>query len=143
MAKRIRLNEIGRYSADKMEQLLRVAVLETDKRLKAGSPTGDTGRLKNSWQISQNVADGTGKPPGQYGNSITPPDRTNYTKETLGNTYILYNNIEYSEPVITGNNLPPSWKGDWRSRNNQINQNYHLVVAKDIQNFIKRNAKDR
>ena len=52
MAKRIRLDEIGRYSTDKMEQLLRVAVLETDKRLKAGSPTGDTGRLKNSWQIS-------------------------------------------------------------------------------------------
>ena len=143
MAKRIRLNEIGRYSADKMEQLLRLAVLETDKRLKAGSPTGDTGRLKNSWQISQNVADGTGKPPGQYGNAITPPDRTNYTKETLGNTYILYNNIEYSEPVITGNNLPPSWQGRWRSRNNQINQNYHLVIAKNIQNFIKDKAKDR
>lgn len=143
MAKRIRLNEIGRYSADKMEQLLRVAVFETDKRLKAGSPTGDTARLKNSWQISENVADGTGKPPGQYANAITPPDRTNYTTETLGNTYILYNNIEYSEPVITGNNLPPSWQGRWRSRNNQINQNYHLVIAKDIQNFIKANAKDR
>ena len=45
--------------------------------------------------------------------------------------------------MITGNNLPPSWQGRWRSRNNQINQNYHLVVAKDIQNFIKANAKDR
>jgi len=144
MSPRIRLDQIGKYSTDKMEALLRKAVLETDRRLKKGSPTGETGRLKNSWQISQNVADGQGKPPGSYSTtSIAPPDRTNYQKETLGNTYILYNNLEYAEPVITGNNLPPSWKGSWRSRNNQINQNYHLVIAKDIQNFIKANAKDR
>lgn len=142
MAPRIRLDQIGKYSTDKMEALLRVAVLEADKRLKAGSPT-DTGRLKNSWQISQNVADGKGQPMGPYSPTvIAPPDRTNYQKETLGNTYILYNNIEYAEPVITGNNLPPSWKGRWRSKGNQINRNYHLTVAKDIQNFIKANAKD-
>ena len=143
MAARIRLDQIGKYSTGKMEALLRVAVLEADKRLKAGSPTGDTGRLKNSWQISQNVADGQGKPEGSYSTTaIAPPDRTNYQKETLGNSYILYNNLEYAEPVITGNNLPPSWKGRWRSRGNQINRNYHLTVAKDIQNFIKANAKD-
>lgn len=142
MAARIRLDQIGKYSTDKMEALLRVAVLEADKRLKAGSPT-DTGRLKNSWQISQNVADGKGQPMGPYSPAaIAPPDRTNYQKETLGNSYIVYNNLEYAEPVITGNNLPPSWKGRWRSKGNQINRNYHLTVAKDIQNFIKANAKD-
>ena len=143
---RINLAQIGKYSTDKMERLLRVAVLETDKRLKAGSPT-DTGRLKASWQISENVADGEGKPPARYGNSILPPDRTNYRTETLGNTYIVYNNLEYAEPVITGNNLPRSWKtGEttgWRSRNDQIEKNYHLGVRKDIINFIKDNAKDR
>lgn len=143
MAKRIRLDQIGKYSTDKMEQLLRIAVLEADKRLKEGSPT-DKGRLKNSWQISENVADGRGKPPGNYSvTAIAPPDRTNYQKEKLGNSYYIYNNLEYAEPVITGNNLPPSWNGRWRSRDNQINQNYHLTVAKDIQNFIKANAKDR
>tara|TARA_Y100000015_G_C2374098_1_gene81594 strand:+ start:141 stop:584 length:444 start_codon:yes stop_codon:yes gene_type:complete len=142
----INLAQIGKYTEDKLERLLRLAVLETDKRLKEGSPT-KTGRLKASWQISENVADGKGKDPGKYPNVVTPPDRTNYQKETLGNTYIVYNNLEYAEPVITGNNLPRSWKvgktTGWRSRNNQINQNYHLVVAKDIQNFIKANAKDR
>ena len=143
MAKRIRLDQISDYSMDKMEQLLRVAVLEADKRLKEGSPT-DTGRLKNSWQISENVADGRGKPPGNYSTTtIAPPERTNYQKEKLGNRYYIYNNLEYAEAVITGNNLPPSWNGRWRSRDNQINQNYHLTVAKDIQNFIKANANDR
>lgn len=34
MAPRIRLDQIGKYSTDKMEDLLRKAVLETDRRLK-------------------------------------------------------------------------------------------------------------
>ncbi len=144
MARRIRFDQIGDYAEERFNALLRVAVLETDQRLKIGSPTGVTGRLKNSWQISENVADGKGKPEGSYSTTaIAAPDRTNYNEERMGNSYIVYNNIEYAEPVITGNNLPPSWKGDWRSRNNQIDQNYHLVVAKDIQNWIKANAKDR
>jgi len=141
MAKRIRLDQIDDYANERFEKLLRVAVLETDKRLKEGSPT-DTGRLKNSWQISENIADGAGKPAGKYPNVVAPPDRTNYQNEKIGNTYIVYNNIEYAEPVITGQNMPPSWKGKWRSRDNQIDQNYHLTVAKDIANFIRANAKD-
>lgn len=143
MARRIRFDQIGDYAEERFNALLRVAVLETDQRLKIGSPTGDTGRLKNSWQISENVADGEGKPEGFYSTtSIAPPDRTNYKEERMGNSYIVYNNIEYAEPVIAGNNMPPSWNNRWRSRGNQIKQNYHLTVAKDIQNFIKANATD-
>jgi len=142
VAKRIRLDQIAGYTTERYELLLRTAVEETDKRLKEGSPT-DTGRLKNSWQISENVAEGNGKPLGDYPNVVTPPDRTNYQKERIGKTYVMYNNLEYAEPVITGVNMPPSWKGRWRSRNSQIDKNYHLTIAKDIQNFIKANAKDR
>ena len=93
----IRLDQIAKYSTDKMEDLLRRAVLLADKRLKQGSPVGKTGRLRNSWQISENVADGEGKPAGKtYSTTdLAPPDRTNYREEKLGNTYILYNNIEY------------------------------------------------
>lgn len=142
MARLIRLNQIGDYASERFELLLRTAVLETDKRLKEGSPT-DTGRLKASWQISENVADGQGKPKGKYPNVVIPPARTNYQTEKIGNSYIIYNNIEYAEPVIAGVNMPPSWKGRWRSKDNQIAKNYHLTIAKDIQNYIKANAKDR
>jgi|TARA_Y100000015_G_C2384380_1_gene86596 hypothetical protein len=142
MARRIRFDQIGDYAEERFNALLRVAVLETDQRLKVGSPIGKTGRLRASWQISENQADGKGKPKGDYGYSILPPDRTNYKEERMGNSYIVYNNIEYAEPVIAGNNMPPSWNNRWRSRGNQIKQNYHLTVAKDIQNFIKANATD-
>ena len=145
MAKRIRVDQIDDYSFERFEEMLKDAVNETDKRLKEGSPT-DTGRLKVSWQISENVADGVGEPPNDYGNVLRPPDRTNYQGEKIGNTYIIYNNLEYAAAVIAGQNMPPSWKKGkrkgWRSRNNQIEKNYHLTVAKDIANFIRTNFKD-
>lgn len=142
MARLIKLDEIGDYAEERFNLLLRVAVEETDKRLKEGSPT-DTGRLKVSWQVSENDASGTGKLPGKYSNQVLPPERTNYQNEKAGNVYTIYNNLPYAEPVIAGRNMPPSWGGTWRSRDNQIEKNYHLKVAKDIQNFIKANANDR
>ena len=141
MHRRIRLDQIGDYAEERMNLLLRVAVFETDKRLKEGSPT-DTGRLKASWQISENTADGEGKPEGDYEDVVLPPERTNYSVERVGNLYNCVNNLEYAEPVISGQNMPKSWKGNWRSYKNQIDKNYHLTIAKDIQNFIKDNAKD-
>ena len=52
MARRINLSQIGSYSQEKFEQLLRVVVFETDSRLKQESPV-DTGRFRASWAISE------------------------------------------------------------------------------------------
>jgi len=142
MARQIRLNQISDYAEERYNLLLRSAVETADKQLKEGSPT-DTGRLKVSWQISENGAPGDGKPAGNYGNQLLPPERTNYTQEKVGNVYTVYNNLPYAEPVIAGENLPRSWKGDWRSKDDQVIKNYHLNVAKNVQNYIKANANDR
>ena len=142
MANRFPFDQIPDFIEGKFNRLIRIAVLELDGQLKDGSPV-DTGRLRASWQITQNAADGKGVEPGDYRNFDPPPDRTNYSEERIGNVYNVYNNLEYAEPVISGNNLPRSWQeGGWRSKKNQIAQNYHLTVAKNIQNFIKDNAKD-
>lgn len=139
MTRTIKLSQIGDYAAEQYEKLLRVAVLETDKRLKEASPV-DTGRLRASWQIGENVASGGVKSPGNYPNTILPPDRLNYTKEKLGNVYSIHNNLPYVEPVLMGDNLPRSWQGAWRSKNNQIQRGYPLVIAKDMQAWIKQQA---
>ena len=55
MARTIRVGDIGDYASQQMEKLLRVAVFETDARLKAASPV-DTGRFRASCQIGENVA---------------------------------------------------------------------------------------
>ena len=140
MARQIKLSQIGDYASEQYEKLLRAAVFETDRRVKAASPV-DTGRLRASWQIGENSASGGLKPEGQYNGAITPPERINYSQEKLGNVYSVHNNLPYAEPVLTGNNLPPSWNGIWRSKGNQIQQNYiPYMVAKDMQDFIKKAA---
>ena len=140
MARQIKLSQIGDYVEERYEKLLRAAVFETDRRVKEASPV-DTGRLRASWQIGENSASGGTKPEGQYSSGITPPSRTNYSQEKLGNVYSVHNNLPYAEPVLTGKNLPPSWKGRWRSKENQIEQGYiPYMVAKDIKDFIKKTA---
>jgi hypothetical protein len=140
MAREIPLSQIGNYIEGQYEKLLRVAVFETDRRVKEASPI-DTGRLRVSWQIGQNSASGGIKPEGQYSTAITPPDRINYSQEKLGNVYSVHNNLPYVEPVLTGKNLPPSWNGKWRSKGNQIEKGYiPYVIQKDMKDFIKVNA---
>ena len=140
MARNIPLSQIGDYIEGQFEKLLRAAVLETDARVKAASPV-DTGRLRASWQIGENSATGGIKPEGQYNSAITPPQRINYSQEKVGNVYSVHNNLPYVEPVLTGDNLPPSWNGKWRSKNNQIQKGYiPNMVEKDMQDFVKKAA---
>lgn len=140
MARVIKVGDIGDYAEQQMEKLLRVTVFETDRRLKEASPV-DSGRMRESWQIGENNASGGIKPPGRYSGAITAPDRIGYTTEKLGNVYSLHNNLPYVEPVLTGNNLPQSWQGRWRSKDNQIQKGYSpTLIAKDMQAFVKANA---
>jgi hypothetical protein len=125
MSRAIRLGDIGDYASQQMEKLLRVAVLETDARLKAASPVG-TGRFRVSWQVGENAAPGGQKPEGSY--SGTPPlDRIGYSREQLGNIYSVHNNLPYAEPLANGSSkqAPAGWVQG---------------IAKDIQGFVQVNA---
>ena len=119
MAREIPLDQIGDYYRESLRILVAATTLEAEKRLKEKTPV-------------RVVYEGEPKGGGRLRNA--------WQSDPAKGEVI--NNVEYAEPVITGNNLPPSWKGRWRSKGNQINRNYHLTVAKDIQNFIKANAKD-
>jgi hypothetical protein len=135
MARTIRVADIGDYASQQFEKLLRVAVLETDARLKAASPV-DTGRFRVSWQVGENAAPGGIKPEGTY--SGTPPlDRIGYSREQLGNIYSVHNNLPYAEP-LAGGSYPPSWGGQYRSK--QASPGWVRGIAKDIQGFVRVNA---
>jgi hypothetical protein len=125
MARTIRVADIGDYASQQMEKLLRVAVLETDSRLKQASPV-DTGRFRVSWQVGENAAPGGEKPAGTY--SGTPQiDRIGYREEKLGNVYSVHNNLPYAEPLANGSSkqAPAGWVQG---------------IAKDIQGFVRTNA---
>jgi len=43
----------------------------------------------------------------------------------------IINNMEYAEPVLYGNNLPPSWRGKYRTRQGTI-PGFPDLIGKDI-----------
>ena len=125
MARTIRVGDIGNYAEQQFEKLLRVAVLETDSRLKQASPV-DTGRFRVSWQVGENAAPGGEKPEGSY-TSIPAIERIGYQQEKLGNVYSVHNNLPYAEPLANGSSkqAPAGWVQG---------------IAKDIQAFVRVNA---
>lgn len=100
MARTIKVAEIGDYINGQMEKLLRVAVLETDNRVKMLSPV-DLGRFRASWQVGENAALGGRKPEGTYPNRL-PIERIGYSRERLGNIYSIHNNLPYAEKLAAG-----------------------------------------
>lgn len=125
MAREIKVGDIGNYAEQQFEKLLRVAVLETDRRLKQASPV-DTGRFRVSWQVGENAAPGGEKPEGSY-TDITAIERIGYQQEKLGNVYSVHNNLPYAEPLANGSSkqAPAGWVQG---------------IAKDIQAFVRVNA---
>ena len=110
MTRRINLSQIGSYSTEKFEQLLRVTVFETDSRLKQGSPV-DTGRFRLSWAISETGTPGYDAGPQAGASGITPPRRLDYQVERLGGVYHIHNNLPYAEPLANGHSpqAPAGW----------------------------------
>ena len=43
----------------------------------------------------------------------------------------VFNNLYYAEPVITGENLPPSWGGKYRTRQG-TQVNYHESILEEV-----------
>jgi hypothetical protein len=136
---KIRVDQIGDYVQNRLEALLRAAVLETDSLLKQASPV-DTGRFRASWQVGENAAgsydagpqqDATGafkdqsKPPGKP--APGPLRKMNYDKETVGNVYSVHNNLPYAEPLANGSSK-------------QASPGWVQGVAKDVQGRIVKAA---
>jgi len=108
-----------------MDQLLRVTVLETDKRLKSASPV-DTGRFRASWQVGENAALGGQVSPGSY-SSAPALTRIGYSQEKIGNVYSVHNNLPYAEPLANGTSK-------------QASSGWVQGIAKDMQTFVVKNA---
>jgi hypothetical protein len=101
VARRINLSQIGSYSQEKFEQLLRVVVFETDSRLKQESPV-DTGRFRASWAISEQGTPGFDAGPQGNPNALKPPLRLDYSTERAGGVYHIHNSLPYAEKLAYG-----------------------------------------
>ena len=110
MARQIRVDQIAQYSRGNVEKLVAAATLRAERELKERTPV-DTGRLRASWQ--------------------TEIDRPNLNGR-------VFNNVAYAEPVVAGTNLPPSWGGQYRTR--QGAEPYLDIVAKNVQTYVDSEA---
>lgn len=129
MARQIKIGDIGDYAERQFNVLLRVAVLESDRRLKLSSPV-DTGRFRASWAIGQNAAPFKGEPEGQYPDN-PPPNAVNYSlgNERIGNVYSIHNNLIYAEPLAIKGSRKSGVPGGWVDS-----------IAKDIQTYVDAEA---
>ena len=108
MARIIKLNQIDEYVQEQVSKLVRVGVLQAETQLKERTPV-DTGRLRLSWQK---------------------------TVEPLRGS--VFNNLPYAVPVVAGVNYPPSWGGQYRTRQNA--EPFLDIVAKDVQTWMEAQA---
>ena len=145
MAKEIPLGDIPDYLYESVRIVVAAATLEAEGRLKVATPVfsksnytqgeldempnffklnGKTvplkksidehvgGRLRNSWQ-SDTPLPGDKNPKG----SVT-------------------NNVEYAEPVIYGTALPPSWRGQFRTRQG-TKPGFPDLIAKELETWAQ------
>jgi hypothetical protein len=107
MARQIDLGEISQLAEDELEELVVFAAKVWEGQVKEKTPV-DTGILKGNWR-----------------------------QVKISKTRIeIQNNKVYAEPVVYGNNLPPSWGGLYRTRQNPPTiPGYPDLLAKEIAAF--------
>ena len=105
MAREIRLTGIGDHFEQQIINTVRKATLKAEKDIKEFTPV-DTSNLRNS-----------------FDNKIEP-----FVGE-------VFTNVEYAEPVAYGTNLPRSWGGVYRTRQNTI-KGYPELIAKQLELYI-------
>ena len=114
MTRKIRLDQIDDVMREAVEDLVAATTLEWTKRVKKatpvrvvfqGEPKGG-GQLRNAWQTQIKPLEGT-----------------------------VTNNVVYAEPVCFGVNLPPSWGGVYRTRQN-TQAGFPELIGKELEQFV-------
>ena len=114
MTRRIKLDQIDDVMKECVEDLVAATTLEWTKRVKKatpvrvvfqGEPKGG-GQLRNAWQTQIKPLEGT-----------------------------VTNNVVYAEPVCFGVNLPPSWGGVYRTRQN-TQAGFPELIGKELEQFV-------
>ena len=105
MARQIKLSEIDDFFEELVVDLVQATTLEWTKRVKKATPV-DTGRLRAAWQTKIE----------KFKGEVT-------------------NNLVYAEPVCFGVNLPPSWGGVYRTRQNTV-AGFPELIGKELEQYV-------
>ena len=104
MTRQIRIDQIPDVMEEAVIDLVAATTLEWTRRVKKATPVA-TGRLRNSWQTEIKPTSGT-----------------------------IINNLPYAEPVCYGENLPPSWGKQFRTRQQTV-KGFPELIGKELQQW--------
>ena len=139
MAREINLIDIGDHFGEKVQTVVRKATLIATKDIKEFTPVFSL----DNYPDLDSIPNFFTLPNGQ----VVPFKKALLDRGTGGQlreswqTKIgkfqgeVFTNLEYAEPVAYGTNLPPSWGGRYRTRQNTI-KGYPELVAKQLERFI-------
>ena len=139
MAREINLTDIGDHFSEKVQTVVRKATLKATKDIKEFTPVFSL----DNYPDLDSIPNFFTLPNGQ----VVPFKKALLDRGTGGQlreswqTKIgkfqgeVFTNVEYAEPVAYGTNLPPSWGGRYRTRQNTI-KGYPELVAKQLERFI-------
>ena len=108
MARQIKVSEIDDFFEELVVDLVAATTLEWTKRVKKATPV-DTGRLRAAWQTKIE----------RFKGEVT-------------------NNVVYAEPVCFGINLPPTWGGQYKTRQGTVPGFPELIAKELTTNYIPR-----
>ena len=121
MARQIRVDQIDDFFEELVVDLVQATTLEWTKRVKKatpvrivykGEPKGG-GQLRAAWQTKIEPFKGE-----------------------------ITNNLVYAEPVCFGVNLPPSWGGQYRTRQNTV-AGFPELIGKELEQYVMQQLRRR
>ena len=140
MTRRIKLDQIDDFFEEDVVDLVAATTLEWTKRVKKATPVFSLDNYPNLDSIPNFFT----LPNGQ----VVPFKKALLDRGTGGElreawqTEIkkfrgtIINNKPYAEPVCYGTNLPPSWGGRYRTRQN-TKAGFPELIAKELESWIK------
>jgi len=140
MAREINLTDIGNHFGEKVQTVVKKATLKATKDIKEFTPVFSL----DNYPDLDSIPNFFTLPNGQ----VVPFKKALLDRGTGGQlreswqTKIgkfqgeVFTTVEYAEPVAYGTNLPPSWGGQYRTRQQTI-KGYPELVAKQLEQFIR------
>ena len=140
MAREIKLTEINDFFEEDVVDLVAATTLEWTKRVKKATPVFSL----DNYPDLDSIPNFFTLPNGQ----VVPFRKALLDRGTGGQlreswqTKIgkfqgeVFTNVEYAEPVAYGTNLPPSWGGRYRTRQN-TQAGFPELIAKELESWMK------
>ena len=139
MAREINLTDIGDHFGEKVQTVVRKATFQAEADLKQFTPVFSL----DNYPDLDSIPNFFTLPNGQ----VVPFKKALLDRGTGGQLRgswqrkigkfqgEVFTNVEYAEPVAYGTNLPPSWGGRYRTRQNTI-KGYPELIAKQLEQYI-------